>query len=336
MSFHLSSQNSKSLVAAVIPCRNRRVITKRFLEFFNQQTYRNLRVVIVDANSSDGTQDILLSSFPNVDLVSTDDDSYWTASTNRGIEFALAEGCDYILTINDDSYVNPSYVENLLSLAQDNHLCILASRIDFFKAPGLIWSLGSYSDWGTRDLFGLSYHATWEDSIPSHLMCEEFWEITAAPGNGVLIHKSVFETIGLYDEVNTPHYHADSEFVMRAQLSGIKAYVSPKIVVYNDCPLPGESLSPSEPRFQNRVQQFFYTFFHKKSHLTLWPRIFVISKYCPPKQKIKAYIKGVLIFALEPVISKMKLRVKKVLPSKKSLKRIFSRVTNKFIFVLWR
>ena len=318
-------------VAAIVPCRNRRLKTERFLDFFTKQTYPNLRIVMVDANSTDGTRDMLTLKFPSVDLICTNDESYWTASTNRGIEFALKCKCDYILTINDDSYALSNYVEQLVKLAEHNHLNILASRIDFFRAPGLIWALGAYSTWGSRDLFGLNHHAIWEDRLPDVVTQKAFFEIESAPGDGVLIHRSVFEKVGLYDEINTPHYHADSEFVMRARTAGIPAYVTPEVVVYNDCPLPGDITSEPQRHFNNSFEKFTYIFFHKKSHMVLWPRIFVIQKYCPSSQQLKTYFKGVVLFALEPILRKIKTKSSQFLPSKSifkvTLKKIINRVS---------
>lgn len=327
--------NFSPTVAAVIPTRNRRLKTERFLNFFTQQSYPNLNIIVVDANSTDGTRDMVLTKFSQVQLICVGDESYWTESTNAGVKAALAQGCDYILTINDDSYVNHSFVNDLLHLAIDNDLKILASRIDFFRTPGLIWALGAYSSWGSRDLFGLNYHAIWEDDLPSSIAQSPFFRIESAPGDGVLIHKSVFKDIGLYDEANTPHYHADSEFIMRAISTGIPAYVTPKIVVYNDCPLPGDVVSEPQRHFRNAFEKFTYVFFHKKSHLVLWPRIFVIRKYCPTKKKIKTYFNGVVLFAVEPVLRKIKVKSlsllpAKVLPSKTGLKRITKKLINSF------
>ncbi len=293
------------IVAAVVPCRNRRLKTERFLDSFTKQSYPNLNIIVVDANSTDGTLDILYKKFPSVGVVRTNDESYWTASSNRGVELALAKGCDYVLTINDDSYAALNYVDNLVSLAESNMLKILASRIDFFKAPGLIWSLGSYSSWGSKDLFQLSYHAVWEDALLQNIGGKSFVEIEAAAGNGVLIHRSVFEKIGLYDEVNMPHYHADSEFIMRARAAGILAYATPKVVVYNDFPLPNEAFSEPQLHFKNVFEEFTYTSFNKKSHLLVWPRLFAIQKYCPWHKKIPTYRKAVFLVMIDPIFEKV-------------------------------
>ena len=102
-------------VFAVIPTRNRKDKTLRFLKQFIQQEYNNLHIVLVDANSTDGTQDAIIRDYPQVKLIHVDDECYWTASTNRGVEYALANQADFILTINDDSYVDVNYVFDLVN-----------------------------------------------------------------------------------------------------------------------------------------------------------------------------------------------------------------------------
>lgn len=135
-------------VSAVIPTRNRNDKTIRFLECFSKQTYPNLKIIMVDANSTDGTQYEVLSKFPRVTIIHVEDENYWTGSTNRGVKFALEDKSDFILTINDDSYVEPDYVTKLVELALKHNALILGSRIDYMIQPGLVWSMGSRNGMG--------------------------------------------------------------------------------------------------------------------------------------------------------------------------------------------
>jgi GT2 family glycosyltransferase len=119
--------------------------------------------------------------------------------------------------------------------------------------------------------------------------------VEAMPGNGVLIHRSVFEEIGLYNEKMLPHYHADSEFVMRAVKHDIESAVTQRAIVYDDSPLPQQQRQEKNDRpSQFWVQEFFYTFFHRRSGWYLVPRIYMILQYCPWPRKIQTLVKGTL------------------------------------------
>ena len=299
-------------VFAVIPTRNRKDKTLRFLKQFIQQEYNNLHIVLVDANSTDGTQDAIIRDYPQVKLIHVDDECYWTASTNRGVEYALANQADFILTINDDSYVDVNYVFDLVNLALEYDAKILGGRIDYMDNPGFIWSLGAYCNWGTRNILQLSYSQLWIDDLPPEIQEKEVVEVQSLAGNGVLINKSVFNKIGLYNERFLPHYHADSEFIMRAIKNKIAAYASTKIVVYNDFSIDPESL------------KYESSFFLKRSHVFFLPILYIVGVYCPLSKKIKTLLSFFLIPLLLPLKEKTQIRSRFTRWTKKIVKKIFS------------
>ena len=281
-------------IAAIVPCYNRREKTLRFLQRIHQQTHAGLDIILVDASSTDGTELAIASKFPNVTVLSVDSDCYWTAATNVGVRHALDSGYDYILTINDDSNVDASYVETLLDVAQRYDLRILGSRIDYLPQPGLIWALGTAVIWGTR-LLKLNTHNILDTQLGEEFRSRDVIYVQAMPGNGVLIHRSVFEEIGLYNEKMLPHYHGDSEFIMRAVSRGIESAVTQQAIVYDDSPLPQQQRQEKNNRpNQFWVQDFFHTFFHRRSGWFLLPRMYLILTYCPWPRKIQTLLQGTL------------------------------------------
>ncbi|MBE9079945.1 hypothetical protein IQ241_22085 [Romeria aff. gracilis LEGE 07310] len=101
------------------------------------------------------------------------------------------------------------------------------------------------------------------------------------PGNGVLIHRQVSETVGLYNATWLPHYHADSELILRAQKDGFKAYVAPNIVLKND-------FSAAQKRVcLKTLAGLQWTLFAKKSHLYAPAILYIVLKYAPWGQKLR-------------------------------------------------
>jgi GT2 family glycosyltransferase len=222
-------------VAVITPVRNRREKTLRFLECLYAQKGIDVAVYIVDSNSSDGTSEEIAELYPQATVVFATDDDFWTGATNRGIQRALDDGADKILTINDDAIISNTFISDLNALSEKYRIDILASRQDFEHDRGLIWSIGAYHDWESMSLFQLGYHKSRFEDLPQDVKDREIVEVEFAAGNGVLINRSVFDRIGLYDEVNYPHYHADSEFLLRARANGIISHSSiHKPILYND------------------------------------------------------------------------------------------------------
>ncbi len=267
-------------VAAVIPTRNRIDKLLRFLEEFSCQTYPNLQIIIVDSNSTDCTREEVIKRFPQIILVKANDQAYWTGATNMGVKLAMSNDCEYVLTINDDSIVEPTYLERIVSIVQKYQITILGSCINYLSNPNLVWSLGTSNHWGTDNFLRLNYHNIEISNLLESIKMADIIQVDALPGNGVLIHRKVFEEIGLYNETFLPHYHADSELTIRATNANIKVFVSPLIILLNDFESDQKKLNLKQS------SGLIYALFHKKSHLFIVPLIYIFLRYCPNYQKV--------------------------------------------------
>jgi GT2 family glycosyltransferase len=271
--------NPPPRLTAVVPVRNRRLLTLRFLEQMASQTYRNLRVVVVDSNSTDGTAAAIRAAHPQVTVLTAGDDAYWAGATNRGLRQALAQGSDWLLTINDDAVIAPDHIERLLAIATAHGCRILGSQINHLDDPELIWSLGTFTSWGSSELLRLGHHGQRNEQREPALATSAVLRVDALPGNGVLWHRSVLREIGLFNDRLLPHYHADSELVMRAVARGIPAWVTPQLVVLND-------FSPRQKQLPlGSLRGLLWTLGHPKSHLYLPPLLYILWRYCPIKRK---------------------------------------------------
>lgn len=275
-------------VAVVVPTRNRQEKTLRFLEAIAAQTYPHFKVIIVDANSTDGTVEQIRERFPRTAILQVSDSHFWAGSTNAGVRYALKGGYDYVLTINDDAVFESTHLETLLELAIRHSCLILGNQINYLNQPNRIWSLGTYTDWGTESFLRLNYIDVLQQEVPNCLIQKDVVETEALPGNGVLLHRSVFERVGLYNDFFLPHYHADSELVMRAKRRGIQPYVTPKVVLLNDFSAGQKALS-FKPTLKRR-SGLLYTFFHKKSHLFLPALLYIFFTYCPLRMQVKTLV----------------------------------------------
>lgn len=262
-------------VAAVVPTYNRWPKTQRFLEQFILQMYADLTIIVVDAHSPDGTASRIRQHYPDIILLQVNSQNYWAGATNAGVRYALAHGYDYVLTINDDAVIESDYVQRLVALAQSQKLHILGNRIDYLAPSGKVWALGTQLTWGTPNFLRLQYSNTNVEDLPTDLMSQEIMSVDTLPGDGALIHRRVFERVGLYQARFLPHYHADSELVLRAKRYGFQAYVAPHVVLQDDF-----SAAQKKQDFTHLVG-LKYAFFHPKSHLFAPAIIYIFLRYCP-------------------------------------------------------
>ena len=215
----------------------------------------------------------------HVTVLEAGDRDFWAGATNRGVRHALAAGTDYVLTINDDAVVPDDYVARMLALARRHDCAILGSRIDLLDEPGRIWALGTSTDWGSERFLRLAHHDRLASQLEPALAAAEVIQAEAMPGNGVLVRREVYDRVGLYDALWLPHYHADSEWVMRAVRRGIPAWVTPRVVVLND-------FADDQKRLPlGSLRGLMFTFLHPKSHLYLPAVAMILWRYCPPGQR---------------------------------------------------
>ena len=221
------------LIAAVVPAFNRLEKTRVFVEAFRKQLYPRKLLVICDDGSGDGTGEYLKQQ-PDVITVRGDGSLWWSGGTNAAIRKALEHRPDYLLTINDDSTLDPGYLGALVRDAQAHPGSIMASMILQAQKPERIWGIGaSYLN------FGAALHALDGYGVPvahARALLSPTIHVDTTPGNGVLYPTEVFSATGFFDEKWTPQYHGDTLLVHRAAKAGFVPRVSLNASVLNDIP----------------------------------------------------------------------------------------------------
>lgn len=222
---------TEPLVFVVVPAFNRCEKTLRFLRCFQDVDYQNRRIVIVDDGSTDGTAFAIRVNFPDVIVLGGDGNLWWSGGTNRGVKYALENGADYILTINDDGVMEPDFLRRMVETARQDPQYIVGCRLHCQDRRDQIWSIGTSLTFRGGEIFRLNHAGqNWSEvtgTIPNP------YPVDTMPGNGVLIPRAVFEQVGMYDARNMPQYHADSDLVLRAKDRGFRPVIALDAVLYN-------------------------------------------------------------------------------------------------------
>jgi GT2 family glycosyltransferase len=219
-------------VAVVVPVLDRWPLTERFLEGFARVRGPSARVVVVDHGSLDGTPERLAREHPGVEVLHGGGELFWTGATNVGVRWALARRFDYVLTINNDAVVTPDFLEHLVAAAEKHPRAIVGCRIDALQEPSRVWACGGEMRWEEGRIFEL--HDSGRAVADVLASRPNPFEVDILTGCGTLVPSRCFEEVGLYDARSCPHYHADSELVLRARRRGYRALVALDAVIYND------------------------------------------------------------------------------------------------------
>ena len=209
-------------IFAVVPVHNGIAQTLRCLESLHSSSPAP-RVVVVDDGSTDGTAATIRRAFPQTVVLPGDGELWWGGATNLGVEHALANGADYVLTCNNDGVVAPGAVRRLLATARGVPHSLVGARRNDLADPQTVWSDGwMFPRQGSR----LVLPATAQPDTPTR--------IDATGANLLLIPAQCFAQVGCFAADVLPQCYCDWDFQLRAARHGWSVYCEPRAVVFVD------------------------------------------------------------------------------------------------------
>ena len=226
---------SRTIVSIIIPVFNNINFTKFCLKTLNEllsppgPSGIDFKIVVVDDGSKDGTAEWIKENFPDVHLLFGNGNLWWSGGINMGVAYAFDKlETDYILWWNNDIKPKEDYFLQVEKLIRENEDNVLIGSKIFILNKDIIWGMGGKFDpvTGVRFMYG----GLQDDSDKFRRPIEVDW----FPGMGTIIHRQVFEKIGMLDFRNFPQYHGDSDFTYRAKKAGFKLIAFPELVIYND------------------------------------------------------------------------------------------------------
>ncbi len=208
----------------VIPVHNRKEYTRDCLCSLQRQTVSGHRTIVVDDGSTDGTAAMLRSEFPEVMVLQGDGNLFWTAAINLGIRHALIQGAEYVLTLNNDTVAQENFLEKMLFWANQTPNALIGA-LDVDMRTQRPYYGGEWVDWRWSTSRYLLDELSEEEQKGLH-------EVSLYPGRGLLLPRIVFDTIGLFEDKELPHYLADYDFTQTARRNGFKIYCNYDATLY--------------------------------------------------------------------------------------------------------
>ena len=220
--------DSPPSIAIIVLTWNGRDLTLDCLRSLEGVTTPNLRTILVDNASQDGTAEAVRRRYHDrVTVIENAENLGFAAGNNVGIQHALAVGADFILLLNNDTVVAENFVDHLLAPMLDAPAVgITAPKIYYAEPEKQIWFAGGeISMWrGTAKHTGIREMDRGQYDT-AH-------DIDYATGCAFLARRAVFEKIGDLD----PGYRAyfeDADFCMRARDAGFRIRYVPAAHVWH-------------------------------------------------------------------------------------------------------
>jgi GT2 family glycosyltransferase len=155
----------------------------------SQEGAESFDTVVVDNGSSDDSAVAIRDTFPQVTLLTTGKNLGYAGGNNIGIEYALQQGADLVLLLNNDTIPRPHFISALQQASHSSTIFgaypLLFAEPDRLDHLGGVWNEKK----GHFDLVGLKKPRGFRSEKPLDYVC----------GCSILIPSAVFKTIGLLE-----------------------------------------------------------------------------------------------------------------------------------------
>lgn len=214
--------------------------TKDLLRDCLLAVYRTVRglsfeVVVVDNASADGSVEMVLVEFPNVRIISNDENLGFARANNQAI--ALVGG-EFVLLLNSDAFLREHTIDKLIAYMRE-HPGVAVSGPKVLKVDGTLQSKGECFPYIVKSVIDLLRMATilGKEKL-AELFPNYYWdENVSRPvdwllGCCLMVRREVFDRVGLLSEAFF-FYGEETEWCYRVRRAGYEViYVADATVVH--------------------------------------------------------------------------------------------------------
>jgi glycosyltransferase involved in cell wall biosynthesis len=239
---------NQPLISAVITTHDRLQLLKRAIESVQNQTYKNIELIVVDDWSSDGTKEFCESQNLKYIYIPPEESKGGNHARNLGIKNAIGE---YIAFLDDDDYWFPEKTQKQVDLLLQNKACgfvFCGRRFEKIQSNG--------------STFEFNYLPK---SQYSGDLSKVILQAIVTSTSAIMVSRQLLNKVGLFDEALK--FWQEYELTIRLAQVTPFYYVNEPLVVYR------ENLAD-----KNRLSNKFYTWkksvkYIRKKHRALYSQL---------------------------------------------------------------
>ena len=189
--------------------------TKECLESLKKITYPNFKILVIDNGSTDNSVELLRKQCTDIEILENKKNLGFAEGNNRGIDYAISKGVDYILLLNNDTICDKDFLNRLVSLAETDKKIGIAGPKIYYYGSKRIWFAGGKVIFPIANTFHIGHRL--KDRKKFTGVIEEDYQT----GCAILIKRQVVERLGNLDSVYRMYFE-DVDYCMRARKTGYK------------------------------------------------------------------------------------------------------------------
>jgi GT2 family glycosyltransferase len=182
--------------------------------------YRNFKVILVDNASIDGSVELVKHLFPEIEIIINPSNYGFSEGNNIGIRKALSENAGYLVLLNPDTWVEPSWLARMVDVGESE------PTVGILGPVQLNYMDGEFNSW-TRT--ALLQHL---DELRNPEQTGEWIAVEWVEGSCFVVKRDVFEAIGLLDPIFFAFYE-EIDFCRRAVCRGYQTALVPRSRIHH-------------------------------------------------------------------------------------------------------
>jgi len=244
------------MLSIIVVSYNTEDILKNALQrVYEQDTYEDFEVIVVDNASSDDSCEMVRREFPQVQLICHDSNDGFAAGNNIGIQYAKG---DYILLLNSDAYVFDDTFKLTVDYMDNNpSVGIMGAQLVCEDGSPQPSARDFPNPWQKfRVMTGLdarnpSYETFFDYYKADGQVSPAARKVGWVPGTYFTIRRAVIDQIGLLDDLFFMYFE-EVDFCYRAKQAGWDIAFNPAITVIH---LGGQSSLTTNKHVSTRGRQ---------------------------------------------------------------------------------
>lgn len=186
-----------------------------------------VQTIVIDNASNDGTAEYTREHFPEIHLIESKENLGFGRANNIGMRYALDNGCDYVFLLNQDAWIEPNTIGELVRIAEKHPEYGVFSPLQINKEKNNI-------EKGLLSI--ITHHRDICQTILSDTLfykLRELYEVPYINAACWLIPIRTIEMIGGFCPI-IYHYGEDDDYLNRLKFHKYKIGLCPHVRVVHD------------------------------------------------------------------------------------------------------
>jgi GT2 family glycosyltransferase len=245
--------------------------TKECLCSLGRTTYPNLRIIVVDNGSTDGSGKRLGTEFPEFQFILNPENLGFSRGCNVGIRAALNESdCGYVVLLNNDAVATPRFLEKAVEAAEANpQIGLVGGKVLYSPESRKIWYAGGKVSRWRGQVVIRGFRETDQGQYDAPV------EVGFVTGALMLIRRAVLEQVGLLPE---EYFFGTEEidYSLAVRRAGYKLYYVPEFLVYHEADGSHSNYDPKFVYNNYRGKLILQEKYLPRGLFALWKAIFAV------------------------------------------------------------